>query len=94
MVLSGGYLTESDIEGSEELQKAIAECDEDTIKKSIAEAVIKNNEIKSVETSTENSTLNEIEVSTNLNATNKYEYKDQEENPILSFVRKSKNKRR
>lgn len=85
--LSSGYISEADIEASEELKQAIAEADMSKVKVFIAEAVLKN--VSKTEISEEKiENTKEIEVSTDLNSSSSYEYSGESGNPILDFIRK------
>lgn len=90
--LSSGYITEADIEASEEMKQAIAEADMDKVKLFIAEAVLKN-VVKTEVSEEKTENTKEIEVSTDLNSSSNYEYSGESGNPILDFIRKP-NKRR
>lgn len=90
--LSSGYITEADIEASEEMKQAIAEADMDKVKLFIAEAVLKN-VVKTEVSEEKTENTKEIEVSTDLNSSSNYEYSGKSGNPILDFIRKP-NKRR
>lgn len=87
-VLSSKYLTEDDIETSEDLKQAIYNCDENKIKILIAEAVLKTNIKEDVEVS--EVSKNQKESYLDLNSTNKYDYPNEITNPILSAIRSSK----
>ena len=90
--LSSGYISEADIEASEELKQAIAEADMSKVKVFIAEAVLKNvSKTEISEEKTENT--KEIEVSTDLNSSSSYEYSGESGNPILDFIRKPSKRR-
>ncbi len=92
MALSSGYITEADIEASEELKQAISEADMGKVKLFIAEAVLKN--VSKVEISEEKTdNVKEIEVSTDLNSSSSYEYLGESGNPILNFIRKPSKRR-
>lgn len=86
-VLSSKYLTEEDIETSEELKDAILNCDENKIKILIAEAVLKANIKKEVEVSEKKKEKVDC---LNLSSTNKYEYSNETTNPLLNAIRSSK----
>ena len=89
--LSSGYITEADIEASEEMKQAIAEADMDKVKLFIAEAVLKN--VVKTEVSEEVEQEKEVEVSTDLNSSSNYEYSGVSGNPILDFIRKPSKRR-
>lgn len=91
-VISSKYLTEKDIETSEELKQAIQDCDENKIKIFIAEAVLKAN-LKEINNEVE---VSEVEIDTitephiDLNSMNRYDYAQESSNPILKAIRNKK----
>ena len=88
--LSSGYITEEDIEASEELKEAIEQADENKVMIFIASAVLKAN-AENIEVSESVNEDEEVEVSTTLG--NDYDY-GEIENPILNYIKTKKNKRR
>lgn len=92
MAISSKYITEEDIETSEELKKAIESLDEKTVKTMIAEKVIAQSQlIKPQETEVEVSEIKEYNVSTDLNASQEYSYSESS-NVLLGFLNKKSNK--
>ncbi len=90
--LSSGYISEADIEASEELKQAISDADMGKVKLFIAEAVLKN--VSKTEVSEEKTdNKKEIEISTDLNSSSSYEYLGESGNPILDFIRKPSKRR-
>ena len=92
MAISSKYITEEDIETSEELKKAIEDLDEKTVKTMIAEKVIAQSQlIKPQEVEVEVSEAIESKVSTDLNASQEYNYSESS-NVLLGFLNKKSNK--
>lgn len=86
MAISSKYVTEKDIETSEVLKQAIAECDEDKVKIFIGNAVIKSQE--SGEETVASSTKEEAKEELNLSSTNEYDYKNRASNALLNVLKK------